>query len=47
MPSTPIAVTSSKKSATRSGSASLKKVQLMVTRKPVALAFLIAATARS
>ncbi len=37
----------SKKSATRAGSASLNSVQLMLTRKPVALAVLMAATARS
>ena len=47
MPSTPISVTVSKKSATRSGSALLKKVQLMVTRKPFSLASFSAATALS
>src|SRR5689334_20807165 len=38
MPSTPIAITSSKKRATRSGSAPSNKVQLMLIRKPRSLA---------
>src|SRR4030095_6580456 len=42
MPSTPRAATLSKKRATRSGSASLKSVQLMLTRKPCAFASAIA-----
>jgi hypothetical protein len=47
MPSTPIAITSSKKFATRSGSVPSKKVQLMLQRKPASFAFLIASTAFS
>ena len=47
MPSTPIAITSSKKFAARSGSVSSNKVQLMLQRKPAAFAFLIASTALS
>ncbi len=47
MPSMPIRVTLSKKSAIFSGFELLKKVQLMVTRKPISLAFAIAATALS
>ena len=47
MPSTPMALTVSKKFATWSALASLNKVQLMLTRKPRDLASLIAATARS
>jgi hypothetical protein len=47
MPSTPIAITSSKNFAIRSGSALLNSVQLMLQRKPLALACLMAATARS
>ncbi len=40
-------VTVSKNAATRAGSASLKNVQLIVTRKPFAFASFSAATARS
>ena len=47
MASTPIAVTSSKKRAMRSGSALLKSVALMAVRKPRALESFSAATARS
>ena len=47
MPSMPMRVTESKKFAILSGSEPLKKVQLMVTRKPISLAFAIAATALS
>jgi hypothetical protein len=38
MPSTPAAITASKNSATRPGSAPSKSVQLMLTRKPRAFA---------
>ena len=47
MPSIPIRVTLSKKSAILSADELLKKVQLIVTRKPISLAFAIAATALS
>ena len=47
IPSTPIAITSSKNFATRSGSAPSNRVQLMLTRKPRRFASLMAATARS
>ena len=47
MPSMPIFVTLSKKSAILSADELLKKVQLMVTRKPISLALAMAATALS
>ena len=47
MPSMPMRVTLSKKSAILSAEELLKNVQLMVTRKPISLASLIAATALS
>ena len=47
IPSSPIAITSSKNDATFAGSAVLNSVALMIVRNPRRFASLIAATARS